>query len=268
MVPGCVIFPILASRVHLERNTHGDAPPFSFSTTQIRHNPGWSVTAAALLCHASEFLSIIIVLWCQRGAHLKLAGASFFPPGFRRGNKTATRDREIPGPPCGWRTTFAAVCVLCWWRCVLGETKATNYPPSPSQGQGWWVWRETSCRSLDLRGCASPFLCSGGSASARYRQNDPDLNSGSGGGGGEKERTVCKTTRGSHGMALQSYLTWAQRRLYMWRKNKKQISFDFARFSSDCGKIDKQHRQPISVIAPFISHAPEYVIPLFCFVSL
>lgn len=26
-------------------------------------------------------------------------------------------------------------------------------------------------------------------------------------GGGEKERTVCKTTRGSHGMALQSYLT-------------------------------------------------------------
>lgn len=103
--------------------------------------------------------------------------------------------------------------VLCWWRCVLGETKATNYPPSPSQGQGWWVWRETSCRSLDLRGCASPFLCPGGSA--RYTQSDPDLNSGS---RGKKERNLCKTTRGSHGIALLSHLTWAQRRFYKKRK--------------------------------------------------
>lgn len=89
--------------------------------------------------------------------------------------------------------------VLCWWRCVLGETKATNYPPSPSQGQGWWVWRETSCCSLDLRGCASLFFCPGGSASARYTQSDPHLNSGS---EGAKKETLMQSNRGSHGIAL------------------------------------------------------------------
>lgn len=34
-----------------------------------------------------------------------------------------------------------------------------NYklPTSPSQGQGWWVWREMGSYSLDLRSCAAPL---------------------------------------------------------------------------------------------------------------
>lgn len=40
-----------------------------------------------------------------------------------------------------------------------GGAMATNYPPPPSQGQGWWVCHG-SC-SLDLLSCALPFLCQG-----------------------------------------------------------------------------------------------------------
>lgn len=155
--------------------------------------------------------------------------------------------------------------VLCWWRCVLGETKATNYPPSPSQGQGWWVWRETSCRSLDLGGgvhrryfvpAALPEMCRVTLISFLAR--------------GRKKRNLCKTTSGSHGIALLSHLTCAQRLFYQKKRRKswqqmRKLVFGIARFSSDCCRTDNQLPRPTSVASPVTSHAPKYLLCL-CFV--
>lgn len=71
MAPGYIIF-LLARLCHIKKKKK-PTPPFSLSTAQIQHNPGWSVTAAAFLCHASQSVSIII-LWCQRGAQLREVG--------------------------------------------------------------------------------------------------------------------------------------------------------------------------------------------------
>lgn len=151
--------------------------------------------------------------------------------------------------------------VLCWWRCVLGETKATNYPPSPSQGQGWWVWRETSCRSLDLRGCASPFLCPGG-IYAEWPWSQFGL-------GGD----LCKTTRGSHGIALLSHLTWAQWRFY--KKRKKSLTTDVETRVWHCEiplrlLLNRQPTSTTNVCRPtrYKSRTKILVISLFCFVFL
>lgn len=93
--------------------------------------------------------------------------------------------------PCRGRRLLAPVWLidnisrsLCsslrQWRWVL--EKPYKLLTSPSQGQGWWVWRERGSYSLDLRLCASPFFCQNGPLSFLilhwHMQINPDLNSG------------------------------------------------------------------------------------------
>lgn len=216
------------------------------------------MTAAALLCHASEFVSIIIVLWCHQGAHQKKRGRllffSFFS-GFRRGNKTCNK-----GPRDSWAPVWLkdnicrSLCcvgdVVCWEKPRLQITHR-HRPRAKVGGCG-------------VRRAAAALISAGvhrrSFVPAAYTQSDPDLNSGSGG---------CKTTRGSHGIALLSHLTWAQWRFYKKRKKAWQqmwkLVSGIARIPSDCCWTDNQRPRPTSVVPPVTSPAPKYWLFL-CFV--
>lgn len=62
----------------------------------------------------------------RRPSEEEREASSFFQDSGEE-TKLATRGRQIPGPPCGWRTTFAAVCVVLVTLCV-GRNQGYKLP--------------------------------------------------------------------------------------------------------------------------------------------
>lgn len=263
MAPGCVIYPPGQPR---PQKTHTDAPPFSFSTTQIRHNPGWSVTAAALPCHASQFVSIIIVLWCHQGSHLKKGGKLFFSSGFRRGNKTCNKGPRYSWAPVWLKdNTRKQSCVVLVTLCV-GRNQGYKLPTVTVPGP-----RLVGVAWDELPQPWSPRVCIVVPLSRRLCQIYAEWPSSQFWHGGKKRETYAKQTRGSHGIALQFHLTWAQRLFYPTEeRRKKNLVTTYGRTSVWLCEILPRlwlDSQPTSM-TNVRRHSPKvfFVISLFCFV--
>lgn len=141
---------------------------FPQKRTTIFCNPDWSQMAAAVPAERADPVSHIRVGFFM--PHLisfqRVSEERYFFSGNLREDATLLAPMWLMNIIC--RILCGAVLVtLRAWKAM-----ATNYPPPPSQGQGWWVCRGSW--SLDLLCCASPFLCQDGArVSTRTNGENP-----------------------------------------------------------------------------------------------
>lgn len=130
---------------------------FPLKRTAIFCNPDWSQMAAAVPAERTDPLSHIRVvfffIYAAFNFILTRVRGEIFP-----GN---LREAVMLLPPM-WSMNIISrnLCGAVLVTLRAGKAMATNYPPLPSQGQGWWVCQGSG--SLDLLCCASPFLCQDG----------------------------------------------------------------------------------------------------------